>query len=57
MLTALQALVACDSYTLMSELLTTHKNAIAFSKATSKKIDAVWHLLDAHVFSKVNDYN
>jgi hypothetical protein len=57
MYTALQAIIACDFYTIMSELLTSQKQAISRSKGTSSKIDAVWHILDAHVFAKVNDYD
>jgi len=56
MLTAVQAFISCNSYMIMSELLTTHKQAIAARKTTSVKVDAVWHLLDAHVFAKVNDF-
>ena len=57
MFTTLQAMIACDAYTLMSELLTSQKKAISRSKATDTKVDAVWHVLDAHVFAKVNDFD
>lgn len=57
MFTALQAFIKCDCYTIMSELLTTHKQAIKDRKETTKKVNAVWHLLDAHVFAKVNNFN
>ena len=55
MLKTFEQFVKCDSYPVLVEIITQYKarNIAILSEQKTKRLTAVFHLLDAHVFAKV----
>ena len=55
MLQAFETFVECDAYPILSELLQKKKAQMSHSDKAVNKINVIYNLLDAHVFTKVGE--